>query len=157
MTNILSPYIVAIVAGFFFSQFIKAIIAVVQQKHRGIRANLFISGGMPSSHSATVIALWVTVLLLDGAGSAVFGFASAFALIVLYDAVKVRRSSGEQGVALIALILQLEESGAITKNSVPLPRVAMGHTPKEVLAGAILGVIIGLGIAMLYTSLWASL
>lgn len=155
MMNILSPYIVAIVAGFFLSQFIKAVIAVIQQKHRGIRANLFISGGMPSSHSATAIALWVTVLLLDGVGSAVFGLASAFALIVLYDAVKVRRSSGEQGVALIAIITQLEESGAIAKGSVPLPRVAMGHTPKEVLAGAVLGVAIGISIAALYSGVWS--
>ena len=74
---------------------------------------------------------------------------------MLYDAVKVRRSSGEQGVALIAIITQLEESGAIAKGSVPLPRVAMGHTPKEVLAGAVLGVAIGISIAALYSGVWS--
>ncbi len=137
MLDIVSPYIVAIVVGFVGSQIVKAAIALVQHKHRGIRANLFISGGMPSSHSATIIAVWTTILLLDGPGSGLFGLASAVAMIVLYDAVKVRRSSGEQGVALIALI---KEQGS----KLPLPRVAMGHTPTEVLAGALLGVLVGI-------------
>jgi len=95
--EIVSPYIVAVVVGWLASQLIKAIIAVLQHKRRGIRANLFISGGMPSSHSATIMAIWTTILVLDGPLSGLFGLASAFALVVLYDAVKVRRSSGEQG------------------------------------------------------------
>lgn len=137
MFEIISPYIVAIVVGFLGSQLIKAGIALIQNKRRGLRANLFISGGMPSSHSATIMAVWTTILLIDGPGSGLFGLASAVAMIVLYDAVKVRRSSGEQGVALVALIHE-------QKSKVPLPRVAMGHTPAEVLAGAPLGILVGI-------------
>lgn len=139
MSEVWSPYIVAVVVGFFASQFVKALIALKQNKHRGIRANLFVSGGMPSSHSATIMAVWATILAFDGPSSGLFGLASAVALIVIYDAVKVRRSSGEQGVALTALILE-------QKSKVPLPRVAMGHTPSEVIAGALLGIIVGFSV-----------
>jgi acid phosphatase family membrane protein YuiD len=55
----------------------------------------------------------------------------------MYDAVKVRRSSGEQGEAIHSLIKE-------QKSSVKLPRAAKGHTPVEVVAGSILGVIIGI-------------
>ncbi|MGH7218219.1 MAG: divergent PAP2 family protein [Candidatus Microsaccharimonas sp.] len=141
MSEVFSPYIVAVLAGFVISQLIKAVIAVMQHQHRGIRANMFVSGGMPSSHSTTIMAVWTTVLLVDGVGSGLFGLASAVALVVLYDAVKVRRSSGEQGVALIALIKE-------QKSTIGLPRVAMGHTPAEVIVGAILGVVVGFGVVM---------
>jgi acid phosphatase family membrane protein YuiD len=141
MSEVFSPYIVAVLAGFIASQLIKAIIAVTQHKNRGIRANMFVSGGMPSSHSTTVIAVWTTILLVDGVGSGLFGLASAVALVILYDAVKVRRSSGEQGVALIALLKE-------QRSAVKVPRVAMGHTPVEVLAGAILGVLVGFVVVM---------
>ena len=142
MHDAISPYILAVLGGFFVSQFVKALIAFSQNKHRGLRANMFISGGMPSSHSTTIMAVWTTILLLNGPNSAVFGIISAVALIVVYDAVKVRRSSGEQGVALTALILE-------KKSKVPLPRVAMGHTPLEVIVGSILGVAVGIVICWL--------
>jgi uncharacterized protein len=142
MDGVISPYIIAIVAGWTLSQLIKSILAMIRHKHMSIRSYLFVSGGMPSSHSATVMAVWTTILLLDGINSGLFGLASVVALIVLYDAVKVRRSSGEQGIALSALIKE-------QKSEVPLPRVAMGHTPSEVLAGAILGIAIGALTALL--------
>lgn len=140
MSEVVSPYIVAVVTGFLVSQLVKAAIGLVQHKHRGIRANLFISGGMPSSHSATIMAIWTTILILDGPLSGLFGLASAVVLVVLYDAVKVRRSSGEQGIALVALLKE-------RKSTIPLPRVAMGHTPAEVVAGAILGIAVGVVVA----------
>jgi hypothetical protein len=54
----------------------------------------------------------------------------------MYDAIMVRRSSGEQGAAIHQLIKE-------QKSSVPLPRAAKGHTPVEVAVGALLGLIIG--------------
>lgn len=142
MHDVISPYIVAVLSGFVASQLVKALIGVAQNKHRGLKANMFISGGMPSSHSTTIMAVWTTILLLNGPNSAVFGLASAIALIVVYDAVKVRRSSGEQGVALVALITE-------QKSKIPLPRVAMGHTPAEVVVGSILGVAVGIVVCWL--------
>ncbi len=140
----ISPYILAIVAGWTLSQLIKSLIAVTRHKRLSIRGTMFVSGGMPSSHSATIMAVWMTILLLDGVNSGLFGLASVIALIVLYDAVKVRRSSGEQGAAIVALLVE-------TKSKIAHPRVAMGHTPLEVVIGALLGLAVGSFVVVLYT------
>ncbi|MCD8561738.1 divergent PAP2 family protein [Candidatus Saccharibacteria bacterium] len=133
----LSPYIAAIILAWTLSQFLKYALTFTQPVKLTFRGRLFVSGGMPSSHSATIMAVWTVILLLDGWTSGLFGLASALALIVTYDAVKVRRSSGEQGVALLALMKE-------QKSKVPLPRVALGHTPLQVVVGAVLGVLVGL-------------
>lgn len=143
MQAVISPYIVAIVVGWTISQLIKFIISVIRRRQLTFRGTMFVSGGMPSSHSSTMMAVWTTILVLDGPNSGLFGLASVMALIILYDAVKVRRSSGEQGVALTAL---LKKEGA----DIPLPRVAMGHTPLEILVGSILGIIVGITICALH-------
>jgi hypothetical protein len=92
---------------------------------------------MPSAHSATVAALVAVVALRDGLSSGLFGLAALFAAIVMYDAVMVRRSSGEQGIAIQQLIKE-------QKSAVALPRAAKGHNPLEVAVGALLGVVIGM-------------
>jgi hypothetical protein len=135
MQNI-SPYIVAIVVAWALSHLTKYLIAWRQGIRQDFAHQLFISGGMPSSHSATSIALWAVILLKDGVESGLFGLATLFALIVLYDAVKVRRSSGEQGQAITQLIRE-------TKSKIDIPRAAKGHTPLEVIAGGLLGLVVG--------------
>ncbi len=137
MNDLLSPYIIAGGLGWIVAQVLKYVIASFKQRRIASFRQLYFSGNMPSAHSATVIAVLVVIGLIDGVQSAVFGLALVFAAVVLYDAVMVRRSSGEQGVALTAL---MKETGS----KLPRPRVAMGHTPLEVLVGALLGFIIGL-------------
>ena len=61
-----SPYLVAIVAGFFLTQVIKTLVSVTREKGMSLRNRLFISGGMPSSHSATIVAVWTVILIKDG-------------------------------------------------------------------------------------------
>jgi acid phosphatase family membrane protein YuiD len=100
------------------------------------------SGGMPSSHSATVVAMATIIGLHDGIGSGLFALSALFALIVMYDAMKVRRSSGEQGEAIRELIKE-------QKSKVKLPRAAKGHTPMEVIAGASLGFVVGVIVFLL--------
>ncbi len=96
---------------------------------------LLLSGGMPSAHSATVSALAVSIGLGEGWLSSVFALAFLLASIVMYDAVMVRRSSGQQGVLLNSL---LDEQKSKLRPVV----VAHGHTLWEVIAGAVVGVII---------------
>jgi uncharacterized protein len=132
-----SPYLIAIAAAWLVSHIIKYAIATWKGKRLDLTHQLFISGGMPSSHSATSVAIWMVILLYNGVQSAIFGLATLVVLVITYDAVKVRRSSGEQGEALTQLIKE-------TKSSVRIPRAAKGHTPLEVFAGAILGACIGL-------------
>jgi acid phosphatase family membrane protein YuiD len=132
----LSPYLIAIVVGWLVAHAIKYAVAVVRGQKLDLTHQMFISGGMPSSHAATAVAVWTVIYLKDGPASGLFGLATLVTLIVCYDAVKVRRSSGEQGEAIAQLIKQ-------SKNVIKLPRAAKGHTPLEVFVGAILGSVIG--------------
>lgn len=136
----LSAYIIAAVAGYGLAQLFKYLVGSLKTRSlKGIRL-MYLSGGMPSAHSASVVALLVVIGYHEGINSAVFGLALLFASVVMYDAMMVRRSSGEQGRALTELIKE-------QKSKVRLPRVAMGHTPLEVAVGALLGVVVGFVVA----------
>ena len=135
--NLISPYLITIFIAWFGAHIIKYVIGLIKKEKHGFRSHLFTSGGMPSSHSATVVALATFIGFHDGFESGLFGLAALFALIVMYDAMKVRRSSGEQGLAIRQLIRE-------QKSNVKLPRAAKGHTPTEVAIGAFLGILIGL-------------
>ncbi len=133
----LSPYLIAVALGWVVAQGLKYVFAVVKHRKFSQLRQLYLSGNMPSSHSATVVALATVAACKDGVDSGLFAVTALFAAVVMYDAVMVRRSSGEQGVAIQQLIKSL-------KSNVRLPRAAKGHTPLEVLVGALLGVAIGL-------------
>jgi uncharacterized protein len=133
----ISPYILAIVVGWIVAQGLKYIIIAIKGRSFSGFRHLYMSGNMPSAHSATVAALLMVIALKDGVGSGLFGLATLFAAIVMYDAVMVRRSSGEQGHAIQELIAE-------QNSKIKLPRAAKGHEPHEVLVGAVIGMLIGL-------------
>jgi acid phosphatase family membrane protein YuiD len=135
--ELLSPYLIAIIAAWLIAQGAKYFWVATRQRSFNHYRQLYLSGNMPSAHSASVIALVTVIALRDSVDSGLFAIAALFAAIVMYDAVMVRRSSGEQGVAIQKLIKE-------QKSSVPIPRAAKGHTPVEVAVGALLGVLIGL-------------
>lgn len=132
-----SPYLIAIVAGWFVAQGAKYLIIAIKRRSLSEIRQLYLSGNMPSAHSATTVALVVVVGLRDGFESGLFAVALLLAGITMYDAIMVRRSSGEQGEALQLLIKE-------QKSKVALPRAAKGHNPLEVVVGAALGAVIGL-------------
>jgi len=144
--NYVSPYIVAAGLGWIVAQLTKYVIASAKHGRLASYRQLYLSGRMPSAHSATTVSLLVTVAAFDGVDSAVFGIVFLFTLVVLYDAMMVRRSSGEQGIALSALMKE-------QKSKVPYPRVAMGHTPMEVAVGSLLGLVVGLSVVTFYNAL----
>ena len=133
----ISPYIVAILAAWVVAQGAKYVLIAVKEKSLNGFRHLYLSGNMPSAHTATVAALLTVIALRDHLDSGLFGLATLFAAIVMYDAVMVRRSSGEQGEAIQQLI---KEQGSKVK----LPRAAKGHKPVEVAVGALVGVAVGL-------------
>lgn len=100
-------------------------------------------GGMPSSHSALVCAVATSVGMLCGAGSIEFAIAMCFAVIVMYDAMNVRMETGRQGRVLNNIIEAFENMG---KNISPEERLKelVGHTPFQVLVGAITGIIVAI-------------
>ena len=136
-----SPYIIAGIAGWVVSQLAKYVVASFKGGKIASYRQLYLSGNMPSAHSTTAVAVLTVIAIEDGLSSGLFGLALVFTSVVLYDAMMVRRSSGEQGVALTALIKE-------SKSNVRLPRVVMGHTPTEVAVGAIIGVAVGLLVAL---------
>jgi len=134
----ISSYLFVILMAWVIAQGMKYVIAVVRDRNLNNLRQLYVSGNMPSAHSCTTASLATLVGLHDGFDSAIFALSALFAAIVMYDAVMVRRSVGEQGAA----IRQLIHNSSVNKN-IRLPRAAKGHTPLEVLAGATLGVVIG--------------
>lgn len=107
------------------------------------------SGGMPSSHAAFVSTLSTTIGLKYGFDSDLFAIVTVFSLIIIYDAGGVRRAVGEQANVLNHLIEHLELK-TINRNRekekiiIEDLKELIGHTPFEVLAGAILGISIAL-------------
>jgi len=95
------------------------------------------TGGMPSSHAASVAALTTAVGLRDGFNSTLFCVTLYFSLVVMYDAAGLRRAAGRQAVVLNRLIDEhFQHPEAQTQRLMEL----LGHTPLEVLVGALLGV-----------------
>lgn len=133
----LSPYLIAVMLAWIIAQGSKFLIASVKQWGTVDVRQLYLSGNMPSAHTATVIALMTTIGLIDGLETSAFAIATLFAAVIMYDAVMVRRSAGEQGMAIHALIRE-------QKSKISLPRAAKGHAPLEVAVGAVIGLAVGL-------------
>ena len=139
----ISPYLLTIIVSWIIAQGAKYLVVAIKNRSLANFRQLYLSGNMPSAHSATVVALLTVIGFKDGVSSGLFGLAAIFTAVVLYDAVMVRRSSGEQGESLTHLIKE-------QKSSVRLPRVAKGHTPLEVVVGSVVGLVVGVLVAFCY-------
>ncbi len=95
------------------------------------------AGGMPSSHSAIVVCLAIMIGKNEGFQSPIFALSGIFALITMYDAAGVRRAVGKQAMILNDIIRNQKLTSAEKLQEMT------GHTPVQVIAGAILGVITG--------------
>ena len=116
-------------------QILKFIFDLITQKKLNLK-RLYGSGGMPSSHSATVMSVTTMAGLIEGFDSLAFAACFAFSLIVMYDAAGVRRAAGKQARVLNQIIANYKEIN-IQEKLVEL----LGHTPIEVFVGAIFGVV----------------
>ncbi|MEG1366258.1 MAG: divergent PAP2 family protein [Oscillospiraceae bacterium] len=103
------------------------------------------AGGMPSSHSALVCAMFIATAKKMGVTSPGFAFAFILAAIVMYDAMGVRRETGEQAKVLNIMVSDWldddDDAFNILHNAKKL-KEKVGHTPFEVLGGALLGILI---------------
>ena len=107
-------------------------------------ALLFSTGGMPSSHSSTVTALTTSLGLISGWNSPVFAVSVCFATITMFDAAGLRRAASLQAQALNEIVRELlAPSHHLSRNRL---KELLGHTPREVLAGAVLGVAVSLAV-----------
>ncbi len=124
--------------AWFLAQFYKVINSLVIHK-KVVLKRMWETGGMPSSHSATVASLATAVGITQGFTSVLFAIVTIFAIIVMHDAAGIRRAAGKQAGVLNKLtqtINQLLENKLNQENL----RELLGHTRIEVLAGALLGI-----------------
>ena len=99
------------------------------------------AGGMPSSHSAVVVGLATLIGKYQGVGSPIFAVSLVLAFVVMYDAAGVRRAAGKQAKLLNKLI----ETPGLTTVQVSEKLVeVLGHTPLQVIVGALIGLVVGL-------------
>lgn len=122
----------------FLAQVLKFIIFTI--KSRKINFKIFTTtGGMPSSHSAGVMAVSTTVGIIEGFDSIIFAVALGFSLITMYDAAGVRRAAGKTAACLNRMMEDfykhdVQSIGGKLKE-------LLGHTPLEVIMGAIFGIV----------------
>lgn len=129
------------VSGLFawaFAQLIKMLLNFSVERKSDFRI-LFSSGGMPSSHSALCTALSTSVALCQGVGDSLFPVCLGFSLIVMYDAIGVRRHAGMQAEVLNMIVADLFHGHPISKRKL---KELLGHTPSQVIAGAVLGILV---------------
>ncbi|XWS47413.1 hypothetical protein CRYUN_Cryun14cG0150100 [Craigia yunnanensis] len=132
------PLITAFLA-FALAQFLKVFTNWFKER-RWDSKRMIGSGGMPSSHSATVTALAVAIGLQDGTGGPAFAIAVVLACVVMYDASGVRLHAGRQAELLNQIVCEFPPEHPLS--SVRPLRELLGHTPLQVVAGALLGFIV---------------
>ena len=128
------------------AQLLKVIIHLIVNKEFNPE-RLFGDGGMPSGHSATVISLTTTAAIVHGLSSAAFAISAILAVIVMNDAVGVRRETGRHAKRINAIWDKLFSTEITDTEKL---KVFVGHTPFQVLVGATLGLIIALVINLLF-------
>ena len=147
---ITNPIILSALTSMVLSQLIKACIAILQMRKRGIKEILetlfWRTGGMPSSHAAVVTSMTASVAFSEGLGSNLFAVSLLVALVVMRDAMGVRRAVGLQARVLNILGKHIGEKMDYDHHHLKEIR---GHGPLEVVVGALLGIFISAAYAWL--------
>ncbi len=124
----------------FTAQLIKVLIYIIT--HKKINFKIFTTtGGMPSSHTAGVIALSTSVGLIEGFSSIAFAISIGFSLVVMQDASGIRRAAGKTAATLNRLVDEFFSRNHEVKPYEVLKEL-LGHTPLEVFCGMLLGMVI---------------
>lgn len=133
-----NPTFVSGLLAWFFAQSVKVVLNFFVERIWDLRF-LFACGGMPSSHSALCTALTTSVALCHGMADSLFPVCLGFSLIVMYDAIGVRRHAGMQAEVLNMIVEDLFQGHPIRKRKL---KELLGHTPSQVVAGALLGFVV---------------
>lgn len=117
---------------------IKVFVVLLKEKRLDLRY-FVTSGGMPSAHSSTVCALAMAVGLIQGFDSVAFGITTILAIVVMYDAAGVRRAVSRQSIILNRIVREIIVRRPRDEVEHDL-RELIGHTPFQVIIGALLGI-----------------
>ncbi len=128
-----NPFFLTILLAGLGTQIIKILIYKFKHKQSFHLKDLFVTGGMPSSHSSLMAGLTTITFLTEGS-TPLFFLTIALTAIILRDAMGVRRTAGEEGLTLNLLIKKLHPG-------IKPVHYSLGHTPSQVLIGSIIGLI----------------
>lgn len=131
------------IGSWFLAQLVKIIINLLVERRFALE-RLWGDGGMPSGHSATVTGVAMSIGWCLGFGSAYFAIAATTAVIVMHDAVGVRREAGKQATSIKQLAELINELVAEKDEVVRTDKLKelIGHTPLQVFFGFLLGVVV---------------
>lgn len=145
-----NPIFLSSVSSWFFAQLVKALMVLLRAHKKSGRELLetivWRTGGMPSSHAALVSAMAASVGIREGINSNLFVVSLFVALIIMRDAMGVRRSSGLQARSLNTLGRNVADRFNMDYHPV---KEIHGHAPLEVVIGALLGIFIAAAYAYL--------
>lgn len=131
-----NPVIAAALSAWLIAQTTKVVLSLYHGQAAPLR-RMVGSGGMPSSHTALVVAMTTAVGLQEGFNSTLFAISLILTLVVMYDATGVRRAAGKQARVLNRLLYELRVEHTIHDARL---KELLGHTPLEVLAGSLVGI-----------------
>lgn len=144
------PVFLSAFFSWFIAQLLKTIIDTTRNRSRSsgdvVSTMFWKTGGMPSSHAALVTSLATSIGFAAGVGTPLFSLSLFYGILIIRDALGVRRSAGIQARALNALSRELNKK--LGTEYLPV-REVLGHTPAEVAVGAGLGFFIGLAFSLL--------
>lgn len=138
--------LVSAMLGWLMAQIIKIFTGLYQNKNMSLSKILFSTGGMPSSHSATVLALTTAAAMQEGLNSPIFAVCAILSMVVMIDASGVRYETGKQAALLNRITKEIFSGKPELMNSGL--KELVGHTPFQVAIGALLG--FGIGMAMFF-------
>ena len=137
-----APFVAAALSV-FIAQMLKPFVNAIFE-HKFDWRLIFSTGGMPSSHTAGVIALTTSIALTQGVGTVYFAIAITFAAIVIHDALGIRRAAGKQAEVInewSRILSDIHREGQFTPENL---KTMLGHSFSQVLGGTVLGLVVGL-------------
>ncbi|MCQ9208366.1 MAG: divergent PAP2 family protein [Omnitrophica bacterium] len=131
---------ITVLVAWFIAQSAKVFLGVISEKRFNFK--WFVNtGGMPSTHAATVSALATAIGVQYGVKSAIFAITLVFAWIIVMDAQGFRRSTGKQAEILNVILDDIYWKKKVKEEKL---KELLGHTPVEVLVGATIGILVGI-------------
>jgi len=145
-----NPVFLSALFSLLVAQFLKSVIGILRSRSTSFRevlsTFLWKTGGMPSSHSALAISIATSIAYIEGLDTSLFALSLFFALVVIRDALGVRRAAGQQARVLNLLGKELSARFDLPHH---LVKEVHGHNPAEVLVGSVLGFFIALAFCTL--------
>ena len=136
----ISGVLVSVVFALTVAQGMKMLLITIRHRQHLHLEDIVVTGGMPSAHSATVTALCLSILWTEGWRNPIFVLSAVLAVVVIRDALGVRRTAGEEGKTINSII-------RLTHVRTPPVHYSLGHTPTEVAVGIAIGALVALGVA----------